>query len=360
MENPRRAGLEPRDIMLKTYGSTPDGRPVGIHTLTNGNGLEARLTEFGAILVSLKTPDRDGRFADITLGYDSLDGWLANPPYFGATIGRFGNRIARGQFTLNGNTYQLARNEGGVNHLHGGPGGFHKQLWESRAPDDSSVEFSLLSRAGDEGYPGNLRVRVVYKLTDDDELVWEAAATTDAPTILNLVHHSYWNLTGDATLPVTGHELTLNAPYFLPTDAAMIPTGEVRSVERTPMDFRTAHRIGTRIDDDYGPLRAAGGFDHCWVLEKRGKLHPAAVLYDPASGRLLELSTDQPGIQVYTGNFLDGTITGKNGTFYQKRTGICLETENFPDAPNHPTFPSCVLRPGETYRHTMVHRFSVR
>jgi len=340
------------------HGMLHPDQPIKIHTLTNGHGLEARVSEWGATLVSFRAPDRDGLLADLTLGYDDLDGWMSDSAYFGATVGRFANRIAQGAFTLDGTSYQLARNAANGNHLHGGICGFNKRIWPSRVIDENSVEFSLLSPDGEEGYPGNLNVRVIYRLTDENELIWDATATTDAPTIINLAHHTYWNLGGDPSRPVTEHELTIDAPHFLPTAANMIPTGEIRSVSDTPMDFTTPHRVGERIDADYAPLRIAGGYDHCWVLEQGGGLRRTARLYEPASGRVMEVFTDQPGIQFYTANFLDGGITGKKGIAYPKRSGLCLETQNFPDAPNHPSFPSCILRPGETYHHRMMHRFS--
>jgi len=350
--------MENRKMSPDIHDNPPTGHPTKIHALVNSCGLEARVSEFGATLVSLRAPDRDGRFADLTLGYDSPDGWLDDSAYFGATVGRFGNRIAQGAFTLDGKIHQLARNETNGNHLHGGVCGFNKRTWHSKRLDDASVEFSLMSASGEEGYPGNLDVRVIYRLNHENELIWEATATTDEPTIINLVHHTYWNLCGDPSLPATGHELTLHAPYFLPTDDKLIPTGEIRSVTDTPMDFTTPHLIGERIEADYPPLRMARGYDHCWVLGEGAELRRAARLCDPVSGRVMEVSTNQPAIQFYAANFLDGGITGKNGVAYQKRTGVCLETQNFPDAPNHPSFPCCILRPGETYRHTLIHRFS--
>ena len=341
----------------------PDGREVAIFTLRNANGLCARVTEYGAILVSMEAPDRDGRIADITHGYDTLDGWLTNTSYFGATVGRFANRIAHGKFTLDGREYQLATNNspGGIPcHLHGGNTGFDKVLWSGTATHDG-VEFTYLSKDGEEGYPGNLRVKVTYRLTEQNELIWKAEATTDAPTIVNLAHHSYWNLSGDPNASINHHELMLAADQYLPTDAGLIPTGEIAPVSGTPMDFTTPTAIGARLGADFEPLRLAGGYDHAWVLRNDGNapLRLAARLRDPASGRTMEILTDQPAIQFYGGNFLDGTVAGKGGVKYAHRTALCLETENFPDAPNQPGFPSAVLRPGETYSHTMIHRFLV-
>jgi aldose 1-epimerase len=352
---------EPSGPQSEVYGKMPDGREVRLFTLTNKNGLKARVTEYGAILVSLETPDRNGKLADITLGYDTLDGWLTNNSYLGATVGRFGNRIKAGKFTLDEKEHQLATNNdpGGIPcHLHGGEKGFDKVLWSGKPGEGNSVELTYVSKDGEEGYPGTLTTTVTYTLTDDNELIWEATATTDAPTIINIVHHSYWNLSGNPAETINNHELTLHAPSYLPTDAGLIPTGVVAPVDGTPMDFRQPTAIGARVNDDFEALKLAGGYDHCWVLEHGDGLRPAARLKDPASGRVMEITTNKPAIQFYGGNFLDGTITGKGGIKYEHRTGLCLETENYPDAPNQASFPSAVLRPGETYTHTMVHRFS--
>ena len=355
------AARERAGAVSRSFGNLPDGREVRIFTLRNRNGLEARVSDYGATLISMKAPDRHGVLADVTLGFDTFAGWLANGPYFGATIGRFGNRIAGGKFSLDGKSYTLATNNdpGGIPcHLHGGIHGFNKKLWLARPLRADAVEFTLLSEDGDEGYPGNLSVKVTYTLTDDDELVWQAEATTDAPTVVNIIHHSYWNLTGDPAAPATGHELTLHARHFLPTNAGMIPTGEIAPAAGTPMDFTTPHLVGERIDADYEPLRFGSGYDHCWVLENGSEVKPAARLRDPASGRVMELLTDQPGIQFYAGNFIEHEFDGKHGVHYPRRAGLCLETQRFPDSPNQPSFPSSVLRPGETYRHLMIHRFS--
>jgi aldose 1-epimerase len=348
-------------VRQELFGKMPDGREVRIFTLTNKNGLKARVTEYGAILVSMETPDRSGQSADITHGYDTLDGWLTNTSYFGATVGRFGNRIAHGKFTLDGKEHTLATNNdpGGIPcHLHGGKAGFDKVLWSGKPSGANGVEFTYVSKDGEEGYPGNLTVKVTYSLNDDNELKWEAQATTDAPTIVNIVHHSYWNLSGDPHSSINSHHLTLHAPSYLPTNPGLIPTGEIAPVAGTPMDFTKPTAIGERVEADFDPLKLGGGYDHCWVLEKGNGLRPAAKLKDPKTGRVMEISTDQPAVQFYGGNFLDGSVTGKGGAKYQKRSALCLETEGFPDAPNKPNFPSCILRPGETYRHTMVHRFS--
>ncbi len=349
-------------VKEEVFGKMPDGKEVKIFTLTNKNGLKARVMEYGAILVSMETPDKSGQFADITHGYDDLAGWLTNTSYFGSTVGRFGNRIKDGKFTLDGKEYTLAKNDkpGEIPcHLHGGIKGFDKVLWSGKPTATNGVEFTYLSKDGEEGYPGNLTVKVTYTLNDDNELKWEAEATTDAPTILNLVHHSYWNLSGDPATSINDHVLTLAAPGYLPTDAGLIPTGEIAPVAGTPMDFTKPAAIGERVDANFEALKPAGGYDHCWVLEKADGMRRAAHLRDPESGRVMEIFTDQPAIQFYGGNFLDGTVAGKGGVKYAKRSALCLETEGFPDAPNKPAFPSCVLRPGETYSHMMIHRFSI-
>jgi aldose 1-epimerase len=351
------------------HGELPDGRPVRLFTLVNASGMKAVVTEYGAILTSLEFADREGVRADVTHGYDTLEGWLTNTSYFGATVGRFGNRIAGGRFTLDGKDYNLATNNdpGGIPcHLHGGVKGFDKVLWKGvsfEGEGERGVKLTYTSPDGEEGYPGTLSVEVTYTLTDRDELIWEARATTDAPTVLNLVHHSYWNLGGDPTQSINDHELTLYAGHFLPTNAGLIPTGEVAPVVGTPMDFTRARLIGERVEADFEALKFGGGYDHAWVLD--GAAHPehsgmvkAARLRDPASGRVVEISTNQPAIQFYGGNFLDGKVTGKGGVAYAYRTALCLETQNFPDAPNNPKAPSAVLRPGEVYHHRMIHSFS--
>lgn len=349
-------------VQERVYGTLPDGREAKIFTLTNQNGLIAKVTELGAILVSMEVPDKSGKLADLTHGYDSLEGWLNDSSYFGATIGRFGNRIKDGKFALDGKEYTLAKNNdpGGIPcHLHGGLKGFNKVLWSGKATADHEVEFSYVSKDGEEGYPGNLSVTVTYTLNDDNELTWVAKATADAPTVVNIVHHSYWNLSGDPTQSIHEQILTLNADHFLPTDIGLIPTGEIAPVSGTPLDFTQPTVIGERIDDDFEAIRFGGGYDHAWVLENNDGMRLAARLEDPGSGRVMELSTDQPAVQFYSGNFLGGDVLGKRGVSYAKRTALCLETEGFPDAPNHSHFPSAVLLPGETYTHTMIHKFSL-
>ena len=351
------------DIETAVYGKLDDGREVKIFTLANAKGVTARVMEYGAILVGVEVPDSKGRTADVTLGYDTLSGWLGSPSYFGATVGRFGNRIAHGKFTLDGKEYSLATNNspGGIPcHLHGGLKGFDKVLWRGetvRKAGARGVALAYTSKDGEEGYPGTLQVRVTYWLTDANELIWEAEATTDKPTIVNLAHHTYWNLSGDPTKPITGHLLMLAADSYLPTDKGLIPTGKVAPVAGTPMDFRAPIAIGSRVNADFEALKLGGGYDHCWVLRSGIGTRLAARVTDPASGRIMEVLTDQPGVQFYCGNFLDGTVSGKKGVNIGFRTGLCLETEGFPDAPNHPDFPSTVLRPGQTYHHTMIVRF---
>lgn len=354
------------DVDESRYGSLPDGRHVRIWTLRNPAGMEAMICEYGAILVSLKVPDRDGRVTDVTLGYDTLPGWLENVAYFGATIGRFGNRIAGGRFSLDGELYRLACNNdpGGMPcSLHGGESGFSMKLWQGEpfsGEGTRGIRLSYLSRDGEEGYPGDLKVEISYTLTDDSELIWEAEATTTRATVINLMHHSYWNLSGNATTSIENHELTLYADHFLATDAGLIPTGDCVPVAETPMDFRKAKRVGRDIGLPYKPLRVAGGYDHAYLLygEWEDGTRLAAELYDPQSGRVMRLFTDQVAMQFYSGNFLDGSIAGKGGIRYPHRAGLCLETETWPDAPNQPSAPSAILRPGEIYRHRMIHAFS--
>jgi aldose 1-epimerase len=351
------------EVKEEIYGAMPDGKQVKIYTLTNKNGLVAKVTEYGAILVSMETPDKLGKNAELTHGYDTLAGWLTNTSYFGASVGRFGNRIKDGKFSLDGKDYKLATNNspGGIPcALHGGLKGFDKVVWTGKLLDDKGIEFTYLSKDGEEGYPGNLTVKVTYSLTDDNELKWQAIATTDAPTVLNIVQHTYWNLSGDHTTSINDHLLSLNADGYLPTNAGLIPTGKIDPVEGTPMDFNIPTAIGKRVDADFEALKLGGGYDHAWVLKKGADMHAAAVVTDPKSGRSMAISTNQPAIQFYGGNFLDGKAIGKGGVAYTHRTAFALETEGFPDAPNQPSFPSAVLRPGEKYEHKMVFTFSAQ
>lgn len=336
------------------FGQLPDGRRVELFTLTNPHGVEVRAMTYGAIITSIRTPDRNGTRADIVLGFDSLSGYLAGSPYFGSIVGRYANRIAGGRFTLDGVTYQLARNNG-PNSLHGGERGFDKVLWNAEPFQNDSamgVRFRYESPDGEEGYPGTVRVQVIYTLTAADELRVDYEATTDKATPINLSQHTYWNLHGEGSGDIVDHVLTLNASAFTPVDSTLIPMGLIASVAGTPFDFRRATAIGARINESNEQLRFGRGYDHNWVIDQgsQGSLVPAARLEDPVSGRRLDISTTEPGVQFYSGNFLDGSIKGKGGRPYDHRTGLCLETQHFPDSPNHANFPSTILRPGQRYQ----------
>jgi aldose 1-epimerase len=353
-------------IASQEFGKTHDGNTVQIYTLTNPLGMEARITPYGATLVSLKAPGRDGAFTDVVLGFDSIDGYTQNPPppYFGAIIGRYGNRIGGAKFSLNGKTYTLDKNDG-ANSLHGGAHGFDKVMWTAKppftSPDGPSLELSYLSKDGEGGYPGNLSATVTYTLTGANELRIHYTATTDQETVVNLTNHSYFNLTGPASGDILDHVLTINASRFTPVDAGLIPTGELRNVAGTPFDFRQPHAIGERISADDEQIKLGRGYDHNWILDRSvNSSDLAARVSDPKSGRILEVLTTEPAIQFYTGNFLDGSFHGKGGVTYQRRGAFCLETQHYPDSPNHPDFPSTVLKPGQTYDSTTVFRFSVK
>ena len=344
-----------------SFGTLPDGRPVRRFVLRNG-GVEVEAIEYGAIITRLLTPDRHGEHGDVVLGFDTLDGYLGESPYLGAVVGRCANRIRHGRFTLDGVTYQLACNDG-ANHLHGGVRGFDKVLWRGApAPDGAmpGVTLTYESADGEEGYPGALSVQVSYLLSGEGALHVRYRATTSRPTIVNLTQHSYFNLAASAGT-VLGHELMVNASRFTPVDAGLIPTGELRAVDATPFDFRTPISLGARIEEPDRQLSVAGGYDHNFVLDRvdERSLVPAARVVEPQSGRTLEIHTTQPGVQLYSGNFLDGSITGKGGRRYGHRTGFCLETQHFPDSPNHPDFPSVVLRPNERYESESVFVFGV-
>ena len=332
-----------------------DGVEVDLYTLTNDQGFEASIITYGGAITSLKVPDRNGVLGDIVLGYETLDEYVKNPRYFGALIGRHANRIGMGKFSLNGVDYQLPQNNG-VNHLHGGFNGFDKRVWD--ASDDGIVlRLIYLSRDGEESYPGNVTAEVTYKLSEN-RLSIDYRASTDADTIVNLTNHSYFNLKGDGT--ILDHELTLNADGFTPVSSDLIPTGEIRSVVATPMDFRKGKAIGSEINEPYDQLGFTGGYDHNFVLNDHdGTLRSAGRLYEASTGRVLEILTTQPGMQFYSGNFLDGSLVGKKRIVYHKYTGLCLEPQHFPDAPNHSNFPSTLLRPGEEYKQSTVFRFSV-
>jgi aldose 1-epimerase len=348
-------------ISRQPFGATKDGVPVDIFTLRNTHGIEARICNYGGIVVSLKAPDRNGQFADVVLGYDTLADYEKNNPYFGCLVGRYGNRIAKGKFTLDGKEYTLATNNG-PNHLHGGLKGFDKVVWEARPLQTDlgpALELRYLSKDGEEGYPGNLSVTAVYTLTADNALRLDYTATTDQDTVVNLTHHSYFNLAGKGD--ILGSEVMVNADLFTPVDSALIPTGELRAVKGTPFDFNTPTAIGARIDQDDEQLKFGKGYDHNWVINKpMGQLGLMARVYEPASGRVLEVLSTEPGLQFYTGNFLDGTLRGKGGWVYQFRDGFCMEPQHYPDSPNRTNFPSVVLKPGQTYKNTIVYRLSVK
>ena len=342
-------------VTRTSFGSVA-GQPVELFTLRNANGIELKATNYGGIITSIVTPDRDGKPGDIVLGFDTLDGYLKDSPYFGALVGRYGNRIAKGRFTLDGKTYTLAVNNG-PNHLHGGIKGFDKVIWKAEPlSGKTGIVFSRRSPDGEEGYPGNLDVRVTYELTDRNELVITYHATTDKATPVNLTNHSYFNLAGGGD--VLGHQLMIAADRYTPVDSTLIPTGTLAPVEGTPFDFRQPTAIGARIEQPNEQLKNGGGYDHNWVLNRSGSGRQlAARVVEPKSGRTLEVSTTEPGVQFYSGNFLDGTITGKGGQAYQRRSGMCLETQHYPDSPNQPAFPSTILRPGASYDSQTVFTF---
>ncbi len=349
------------NIDKQAFGKTADGIPVDLYTLTNTNGVEATITNYGGIVVSFMAPDRNGKLEDVVLGYDTLQEYINNNPYFGAIIGRYGNRIAHGTFTLDGVEYTLVQNNG-ENHLHGGIKGFDKIVWQAEPFKDNDgvgIKLTYLSKDGEEGYPGNLSVTVVYILTNNNELKIDYTATTDKVTVVNLTNHSYFNLAGSGD--ILEHELMINADWFTPVDEGLIPIGELRSVTGTPMDFTQPTAIGARIEQDTEQLRFGGGYDHNWVLNSGdGSLTLAGSVYEPTTGRILEVHTTEPGLQFYSGNFLDGTNTGKGGNVYEHRYGFCLETQHFPDSPNKPNFPSTVLNPDEKYATTTIYKFTAK
>jgi aldose 1-epimerase len=349
-------------IPSRDFGKDSSGGAVQIYTLKNASGMEIQLTPYGATLVSVKVPDRKGGLADVVLGFDSLEGYTQTPapPYFGASIGRYGNRIAAGKFTLHGKSYNLAINNG-PNSLHGGIRGFDKVMWTAKPSitgDDQSVEFSYLSKDGEEGYPGNLNATVTYTLTPKNEIRIHYTATTDQDTVYNPTNHSYFNLAGHDSGDILGHVVTINADRYTPVDAGLIPTGELRKVDGTPFDFRTPHTVGERIDAADEQIKLGGGYDHNWVLNRTTGLEWAARVEDPKSGRVIDCYTTEPGLQFYTSNFLYGTFHGKGGKPYARRAALTLETQHYPDSPNHPDFPSTVVRPGHEFDSTTVFRFS--
>jgi aldose 1-epimerase len=360
---PTGATPQPGSTAKKSFGKTSDGQPADLYVLTNKNGAEVSITNYGGAVVSLKVPDRNGKLADVVLGYDNVDGYVNDRSYFGAIVGRYGNRIAHAQFVLDGKSYSLAKNNG-ENSLHGGIKGFNKALWTAKtasAKDGQSLELSYLSKDGEEGFPGNLKVSVIYTWTETSALMIEYSATSDKPTVVNLTNHAYFNLAGQGSGDILGHLLTIQADKFTPVDAALIPTGELRDVAGTPFDFRKATAIGAHIDQDEAQLKLGGGYDHNFALRRSGDAGEslAARVVEPTTGRVMEVWTTEPGVQFYTGNFLDGKTPGKGGVTYPRRSAFCLETQHYPDSPNQPKFPSVVLKPGELYHTITKYLFSV-
>ena len=347
-------------LRCERFGTSADGKPVELYTLANANGLQAQIATLGGTLVSLHVPDRSGTLDDVVLGFDVLEPYTAQHPYFGSIIGRYANRIANAAFELDSKAYSLPANDG-THHLHGGPCGFHTVLWKAHAVEtDDGCQLTLryTSPNGEQGYPGTLSVEVRYTLTHGGALRLEYSATTDAATVVNLTNHTYFNLAGGGT--VQDHALQIAAHHFLPVNATLIPRGERLAVDGTPFDFRQARRIGTRMSVDHEQFARGRGYDHCWILDTQQSYEKAAAsLYDPGSGRSMRIFTTQPGLQFYSGNLLDGTLAGKRGKHYAIYSGLCLETQHFPDSPNQPAFPSTVLRPGETYRHRTEYAFSI-
>jgi aldose 1-epimerase len=356
------ASADPRGIRRQAWGKGPDGEAVELFTLTNAKGNSVAVTTYGAIVVSVNVPDKSGTVGDVVLGFDSLDGYLGTHPFFGAIVGRYGNRIGGAQFTLDGKTYTLAKNNG-ANTLHGGVKGFDKYVWKARevpSKDGLAIELTHVSPDGDEGFPGTLTTHVTYTWTDSNELRADYHATTDKPTVVNLTNHSYFNLAGQGTGTILDHKLQLFADRFTPVVQGLIPTGELKPVDGTPFDFRQSTAIGTRIDAKDEQIALGGGYDHNFVVNgAAGTLRPVAHVSEPTTGRTLDVSSTEPGVQFYTGNFLDGTIKGKGGKVYPKRAAFCLETQHYPDSPNKPAFPTVVLRPGQEYKTTTVYRFGV-
>jgi aldose 1-epimerase len=347
----------------KPFGKTADGQAIDLYVLTNKNGAEASITNYGGAVVSLKMPDKNGKFADVVLGYDTAEGYLSDKSFFGALVGRYGNRIGNAQFVLDGTTYTLAKNNG-ENSLHGGLKGFNRVLWTARpisSKDGQALELNYTSKDGEEGFPGNLKVTVVYALTDNNALKISYYATTDKKTVVNLTNHSYFNLAGQGSGDILGELMMIQADKYTPVDKGLIPTGELRDVTGTPFDFRKPTAIGSRIDADDAQLKLGGGYDHNFVLHRESPTGEslAARVVDPGSGRVMEVWTTEPGVQFYTANFLDGKVVGKNGATYPKRSAFCLETQHFPDSPNKPSFPTVVLSPGGHYRTVTEYRFSV-
>ncbi|MCP4848714.1 MAG: galactose mutarotase [Verrucomicrobiaceae bacterium] len=350
-------------ITKAPFGKTSDGQAVDIYTLSNPGGMEAKITNYGGIVTQLHVPDNKGKPGDVVLGYDKLASYIEASPYFGCITGRYANRIAKGRFTIEGTEYKLATNNGD-NHLHGGDVGLDKKVWtvkEVQGVGRAGIELSYTSPDGEEGYPGNLNCKVTYWLTVQNELEIQYEATTDKATHINLTHHSYFNLAGAGSGDILNHEVEILADKFVPTDAGNIPLGDLASVKGTPFDFLTPHTVGERIGQEDQQLKVGKGYDHNWVINPTGKgLELAARVTEKNSGRVMEVLTDQPGIQFYTGNFLDGSNVGKGGKIYKHRNAFCLETQKFPDSPNNPSYPSSLLEPGQTYRHMCVYRFTTK
>jgi len=358
----KRESKEKLNVKKEAFGKTPDGVEIDQYILTNANGMTAKIITYGAILTELDVPDRDGKLGDVVLGFDNLKDYLERNPHFGATTGRVANRIAKGKFTLDGKEYTLAVNNG-PNSLHGGLKGFDKRVWKAGAkptPNGTAVELSYVSKDGEEGYPGDLNVTVTYTLTNDNALRIDYTATTDKATPVNLTNHSYFNLAGPKSGDILGHELMIAAERYTPTDDTQIPTGEIKPVKDTPLDFTTPRRIGDRIDQFKSS--PGGGYDHNFVLNSGGKEEPgfAARVSEPKTGRIMEMYTTEPGVQFYTGNYLDGKLTGRGGVVYKKHAGFCLEAQHFPDSVHHNNFPSIILKPGETYHQTTIYKFSAK
>lgn len=347
-------------LSKSSFGTTPDGE-VDLFSLKNNNGMEVKITNYGGIITSIIVPDKNGQLADVVLGFSNIDQYLETHPYFGAIIGRYGNRIANGKFTLDNHDFTLIQNNG-KNHLHGGTKGFDKVIWkatEIKTADHVGIELTYTSVDMEEGYPGNLSTKVQYLLTTDNQLIIKYHAQTDKKTICNLTNHAYFNLKGEGNGDILNHELMINADHMTSTDEGLIPTGGFQEVTTTPFDFRKPTAIGQRIEEEQQDLKYGNGYDHNFVLNERGDNDLAATLFDPESGRLMEVITTEPGVQVYTGNWLDGTLKGKSGKLYHKRGAVCLETQHFPDSPNHSHFPSTTLNPQETYSSMTIYRFSV-
>lgn len=349
------------DVKKQDFGKLPDGTAIELYTLSNSKGMQAGIITYGGVVVSLTAPDRTGKYADVVLGMADLAGYLTPPPYFGALIGRYGNRIGHAQFSLNGKVFHLPANDG-ANTLHGGLKGFDKKVWKASPGTgaDASLELTYLSKDGEESFPGNLSVKVVYTLTAGNELKIDYTATTDADTVVNLTNHSYFNLAGQGEGDILGHEVMIAADRFTPVDSGLIPTGELRPVKGTPFDFTKATAIGARIGQNDEQLKFGKGYDHNWVLNRKSGLANAAEVHEPKSGRILQVWTTEPGLQFYTGNFLDGSLKGKGGKVYAFRNGFCMETQHYPDSPNKPSFPSTELKPGATYHTTTAYRFSAK